>query len=94
MKYYGGILVLIKQGFLQNYISIPSNSEKIAWVRIPLTKGKRLMLGVVYKAPQNSSYSNESTWDLLEEEMRHLRCRYENDYFLVVGDFNAYIGLM
>ena len=67
MRYYGGILVLIKQGCLQNHLRIPSNSENIVWVRIPITKGKRLMLGFVYIAPQNGSYRNESTWDLLDE---------------------------
>jgi len=53
-----------------------------------------LILGVEYIAPQNSSCKNESTWDLLEEEMRHLRCQYASDYFLVAGDFNAYNGVV
>ena len=93
MRYYGGILLLIKQGRFRKHSRISSVSENIIWVRIHLVSGKSLILGAVYIAPQNSSYVVEVTWDLLEEELRQLRSRFDKDYFLVVGDFNAYTGI-
>ena len=76
-RYYGGIIILVKD-YLRPIISfISSSSDNIGWLHFRkdlcyITED--LYLGVVYMNPINSSYTKrhsncKSTWEILESEL-------------------------
>lgn len=86
---YGGIIVLVKQHEFSSLSRLPSMSENLIWLRLNFL-GKWFILGCVYISPENSSYCEEDTWAILEEEIILIRSRYKGDSVLLIGDLNAY----
>lgn len=92
-RHYGGILVLIKSSAIDGYERVNSRSENLLWLRICFKCGKRLILGVVYIPPQNSSYNRENTWEILDDELSLIQESYSDFECVLMGDFNAYTGV-
>jgi len=48
----------------------------------------------VYIPPLNSSYNRENTWVILGEEFPLIQESYRDLECVLIGDFNAYTGLV
>ena len=89
-RYFGGIVVLIKDESFKSYTKLKSKSENVIWIRLECWDGLCIVIGSIYIPPQNSSYRNEDTWNLLVKELDEKRANFENDRLILMGDFNAY----
>ena len=88
---HGGINLLIRRSASLNSQQIISGSENILWI-LCNSKYMRVIIGIVYYAPDGSPYAIENTIDILNEELQQL-CRAHNpDDICIVGDFNGRIG--
>ena len=89
-RYFGGLVVLIKDESFKSYTKLKSKSENVIWIRLECWDGLCIVIGSIYIPPQNSSYRNEDTWNLLVKELDEKRANFENDRLILMGDFNAY----
>ena len=88
-RYYGGVVMYFSQTSFSSAVRLATQSENIVWGRFNC-ESTFLIVGSVYLAPQNSSYSSEDTWTILHEETRLIQQKFPGDRLVVVGDFNAY----
>ncbi|XP_065569816.1 uncharacterized protein LOC136033115 isoform X2 [Artemia franciscana] len=90
VRFYGGVAVFVKKQSFEVCHRIKSKSENIIWLNLKRHDGSKIVLGCIYVAPQNSSYMKEDTWTLIENELEYLQRKYSEEFFVLMGDFNAY----
>ncbi|XP_065584284.1 uncharacterized protein LOC136043285, partial [Artemia franciscana] len=90
-RHYGGIAILIRDDIFDSIHRLLSASENIVWLQMSMWD-KRYVIGCVYIPPENSSYMNEYTWDILIEEYVNYVELFSDHFFVLLGDFNTYTG--
>lgn len=89
-RHSGGISVLFRSQY-ENNIRVEQNASHsdIIWVLIE-NNNLKLGVAVVYFSPRGSStYSSDSNFSCLEDELAVYTAKYPNYKFIVCGDFNA-----
>jgi endonuclease/exonuclease/phosphatase family metal-dependent hydrolase len=81
--------VLLRKGVFNLFRRLESESENLLWLLLSV-KNVHLVVCVVYLPPNNSSYSREDTWELVENETQLYKRMYPCRNFIFLGDFNAY----
>ena len=74
-RYYGGVVMYFSQTSFSSAVRLATQSENIVWGRFNC-ESTFLIVGSVYLAPQNSSYSSEDTWTILHEETRLIQQKF------------------
>ena len=86
----GGIGIFIRENIYSHGVDIyRTNSDVIIWVRLnkdPFGFQKDIMLGMVYFAPENSTYNTDDYFTVLYKKLASLP---DNVDILVCGDFNS-----
>jgi hypothetical protein len=91
-KGHGGLLVYVRSGFGKSITCVNSESRSILWLYI-VTQYDRIMIGLVYYAPDNKKAENkEQLLDLLHEEKLHYSAKFNPTIVLICGDMNARTG--
>jgi hypothetical protein len=93
-KKSGGIAVLIRSKFSQNFKQLKGDSNYVLWFACDLAlTGDPIVFGAVYIPPQDSPYYRSEHIDLIEQDLVNLTS--DNDARVcLLGDFNARTGLM
>jgi hypothetical protein len=66
-RYYIGVIMYFSQTSFSSAVRLATQSKNMVWGRFKC-KSAFLIVGSVYLAPQNSSYSCEDTWTMLQDE--------------------------
>ena len=75
----------------RNLSRLKSVSCNLVWVRVPLGSNSFIFCSV-YLPPETSTFSDEDTWEILENDMDRFSEQFPSDYFIFLGDFNGYTG--
>ena len=75
----------------RNLSRLKSVSCNLVWVRVPLGSNSFIFCSV-YLPPETSTFSDEDTWEMLENDMDRFSEQFPSDYFIFLGDFNGYTG--
>lgn len=79
-----GIAIYVKNSIYASQICMKSVASDTVWVEIMLEKKKKMLLGGVYRSPNNSHENNLLLWATIKKVSE----RYKNK-LLIVGDFNC-----
>ena len=91
----GGISVFVNNYILKyaDVTHLKSLSNNVLWLLVTSRNVMfpNMLLGFVYMSPENSSiHSNESLFDIIENELAGFKNDYPGHSTFVLGDFNAY----
>ena len=93
-RYSGGILVYVSNIYSKFTKCLKSISCNILWILIQMSKmGSQydLLIGTVYISPENSSsFSEEDTFSILENEILQFKEQLHNTEIIIMGDMNGY----
>ena len=64
----------------------------LIWLRVK-ADGRFIIFCAIYIPPESSSYNEEDTWCVLEDEKRKFSIQFPSDLFCLMGDFNGYVGV-
>ena len=90
IKTSGGITVLVKNKIKKYVRFIPSESKFVLWVEVNknyLSSQNRLIIGTVYLPGENSLYTCNEAYDIIQKEKIDLFSEDEN--IILGGDFNS-----
>lgn len=89
----GGITLYVNKKIGENTVEVKNKMKEVLWVKIN-NKGEKIIIGSAYRNPDYSKYENTSFFEKLEEEIQEIKKEYGNYKMMLVGDFNARVGLL
>ena len=87
----GGVGFLVNKTLVNNVVEISSVSNRVAYLVLKLTERYSLKVAQVY-AP-TSAYSDTEVETVYEDISRAIKCTAKTQYTVVMGDFNAKVGV-
>ena len=91
---YGGVAIFVSENFLSQHkvLRLKSVSCNLIWLRVK-ADGRFIIFCAIYIPPESSSYNEEDTWCILEDEKRKFSIQFPSDLFRLMGDLNGYFGV-
>ena len=65
--------------------------KETVWVKVS-DKNKKVIIGNVYRHPDNSEFVNLKFFEELEDEITEIKFKNHNTEIFLVGDLNARVG--
>ncbi|XP_048481070.1 uncharacterized protein LOC125489368, partial [Plutella xylostella] len=87
----GGVGFLVNKTLVNNVVEISSVSNRVAYLVLKLTE--RYSLKVVQVYAPTSAYSDTEFEAVYEDISRAIKCTAKTQYTVVMGDFNAKVGV-
>ena len=91
-----GICVFIKTKYKDFVHEIDSTySKNVLWLRIDKKIfGLNFILGTVYIPPEGSKHYDDDIFDIISNDIIHIKHVYSEESFGFIGDFNSRTGLL
>ena len=91
----GGIGIFVKNSIHHLLTEIPTECEYVLWFKINrnlFNAAEDVYFGTVYVPPDNTKFFSREIFDMFCNEVDHFTTN--NQYVVLLGDFNARIGLL
>ena len=79
-----GVAIYVKKSIISNQIEIENMANDTVWVEIAIEKNKKMLIGGIYRSPNNSALKNKLLFDTIVTASN-----INKDNFLLIGDFNC-----
>ena len=91
-----GICVFIRKKYKDFVHEIDSTySKNVLWLRIDKKIfGLNFILGTVYIPPEGSKHYDDDIFDIIANDIIHIKHIYNEESFCFIGDFNSRTGLL
>ena len=77
-----GVAIYVKKSIISNQIEIMANDT--VWVEVTIEKNKKMLIGGIYRSPNNSALRNKLLFDTIVTASN-----INKDNLLLMGDFNC-----
>ena len=93
-KGYGGVALLSRDFITTEKLRIPAPPHpdsrlETLWVRVTLSRGRRLVIGSVYRPPRHTAAALSADFADLECQYQRVLMDYPNSVTVLSGDFNC-----
>ena len=87
----GGLVMYLKNS-IKNAQEINNKMEEVLWIKMN-HKSVVLLIGVVYRQPDQSKYFNANFFQQMQEEIEDMKIKFPDAELIVGGDFNSRVGV-
>ena len=79
-----GVAIYVKKSIISNQIEIENMANDTVWVEVTIEKNKKMLIGGIYRSPNNSALRNKLLFDTIVTASN-----INKDNLLLMGDFNC-----